>query len=492
MPLPAVKRWQVLLLSSVALLILAVYSVGYYHPDEHFQILEFAGLKLNLTRAEYLPWEYHALMRPSIQPAIVVLVHRAFGLFGYTDPFTITIFLRMLSGALTFAAMWMIYRRYTGDIREPILQKWFLLLSFLLWFALYNGIRFSSETWSGAIFIIGFSYLFSISRKPGPMDYLFTGLLLGLSFIVRYQAVLLIAGFLAWFVIIRRERMANMAWMIAGILVAVIAGIIIDRWFYGEWVLTAWNYFEQNILEDKISGFGLSPWYFYFQDVFIRTIPPFSLVIILSFIVFLIFRPKDLLTWTLLPFILIHFFLGHKETRFFYPLIGFIPVIFIRAIGITSSNWGIRLWENKPFVVFAKISWVVNIALILFSFFNPADSQVNMYSKIYHTYTKPITLYYLDEDPYHKALDIHYYKRADLTIKKAESAEQLNADTSAIFLLAVRNRNGMAGQVGNKRLIISTLPQWVRRFNFNHWVDRTEAWKVYEVTSPKCQVPGVR
>ena len=447
MPLPPVKRWQVLLLSSVALLILAVFSVGYYHPDEHFQILEFAGLKLNLTRAEFLPWEYHSQMRPAIQPAIVVFAHRIFALFGGSDPFAITIFLRIISGALSFTAMWMIYRRYSGDIREPILRKWFLLLSFLLWFALYNGVRFSSETWSGAIFIIGFSWLFCISRKPGTLDFLFTGLLLGLSFIVRYQAVLLIAGFLAWFVIIRRERMTNMAWMLMGILVVVIAGIIADRWFYGEWVLTFWNYFEQNILEDKISGFGLSPWYFYFQDVFIRTIPPFSLVIILSFIVFLIFRPKDLLTWTLLPFILIHFFLGHKETRFFYPLIGFIPVVVIKAIGITSANWGIRLWENKPFVVFARISWVVNIALILFSFFNPADSHVNMYSKIYHTYTKPVTLYYLDEDPYHKALDIHYYKRSGPDDKEGRIRGTAECGYQCGFLLAVRNRNSLAGQV---------------------------------------------
>ena len=151
MKIPEIKRWQVLLLSSACLLILAVFSVGYYHPDEHFQILEFAGLKLNLTRPEYLPWEYHFMMRPAIQPAIVVMIHKLFGLFGSSNPFVITVFLRIMSGALSFAAMWMIYRRYAADIMEAALQKWFLLLSFLLWFALYNGVRFSSETWSGPI-----------------------------------------------------------------------------------------------------------------------------------------------------------------------------------------------------------------------------------------------------------------------------------------------------------------------------------------------------
>ena len=419
MKIPEIKRWQVFLLSSACLLILAVFSVGYYHPDEHFQILEFAGLKLNLTRPEYLPWEYHFMMRPAIQPAIVVMIHKLFGLFGSSNPFAITVFLRIMSGALSFAAMWMIYRRYTADIRETALQKWFLLLSFLLWFSLYNGVRFSSETWSGAIFITGFSYLFCLSRKPRAADYLFTGFLLGLSFIFRYQAVLLIAGFVAWFFIIRRERMVNMAWMIAGMVPAVAAGILADRWFYGEWVLTLWNYFQQNILEDKISGFGVTPWYFYFQDIFIRAVPPFSLVFILSFLLLFIYRPKDILTWTLLPFILSHFLLGHKETRFFYPLIGFIPVVVIKAAEIVKEKWRFATWENRACRILAKAFWAVNIFLILFTFFNPADSQVKIYSKIYHTYHQPITLYYFDEDPYARALDINYYRRSNLTIKKS-------------------------------------------------------------------------
>ncbi|WP_106831233.1 hypothetical protein [Parabacteroides pacaensis] len=37
--------------------LIAIHSSGYYHPDEHFQIIEFAGLKAGWNQAADLPWE---------------------------------------------------------------------------------------------------------------------------------------------------------------------------------------------------------------------------------------------------------------------------------------------------------------------------------------------------------------------------------------------------------------------------------------------------
>ena len=476
-----VKPWQVMLLSVAALLVLAIFSVGYYHPDEHFQILEFAALKLHLTTPDNLPWEYHARMRPAIQPAIVVLTHKMFGLFGITNPFSITIFLRMLSGALAFLGMSMMYRVYSKNISGPVLQKWFLLLSFLLWFVLYNDVRFSSESWSGSFFIIGFSYVYVLSRQPGKVDFLIAGLLLGFSFIIRYQTGFLIAGFLTWFAFIRKEHLGNLTLMASGILIAVVAGILTDHWFYGEWVLTTWNYFQQNILADKVSGFGVNPWYFYFQDIFFRAIPPFSLVFIIAFLLFFIFRPRDLLTWTLLPFILIHCLIGHKETRFFYPLIGFITVVVLKAIEIVRDKWGYHITGNRYFLWFAKFFWIVNISFIVITFFDPADSQVKIYQGIYESYTFPVTLYYITENPYARALDIHYYKRGDLLIQKVDSSGQFNARKNSRFLLAAKSNDKEARKIKNKRLVWSTFPEWVKKLNVNNWVERTTFWNIYEI-----------
>lgn len=460
---------------------IAILSVGYLYPDEHFQILEFAALKLNLTQKENLPWEFHYQMRPSIQPLMVVLTHKFTGFFGTQNPFSITSFLRVLSATVSFLGMWLMYSVYSHEIRNDILQKWFLYLSFLLWFAIYNNVRFSSETWSGSIFIIAYSYFLARQPEKPKLCFLITGLLLGFSFVFRYQAALLIAGLFCWCVFIRKERLVHLLLMSLGITISILIGIIIDRWFYGVWTFTAWNYFQQNILLDKVSGFGVEPWYFYFEDVFIRAIPPFSLVYILSFLILFIFKRKDPLTWIIMPYLLFHFFIGHKETRFLFPLIGFVPIIVIKAIEATSYKLGKDITENAFLHFFAKVFWIFNLIFLLLCAFNPADNQIYLFKKIYTDYPSRTTLYYKEENPYRRALDIGYYKRADLAIKRVASWNQVTNDPSGIKLIVTRKKDPADLFIMNKKLIYSSYPEWIRKFNINNWVDRTNFWYLYEI-----------
>jgi hypothetical protein len=55
------------------ILVAAVRSEGFHHPDEHFQVLEFAGAKLGLTPWSALAWEYRDQMRPWLQAALYTL-----------------------------------------------------------------------------------------------------------------------------------------------------------------------------------------------------------------------------------------------------------------------------------------------------------------------------------------------------------------------------------------------------------------------------------
>jgi phosphatidylinositol glycan class B len=395
--------------------------------------------------------------------------------------------------------MWMMYERYKKEISHKILTKWFLLLSFLLWFALYNAVRFSSETWSGALFIIGFSYLFLLKRIPGKIDYLLTGLIMGFSFLFRYQTGFLIAGYFLWFLVYRlilpkdaaffpgeRTPKKLIVWQLAllglGIFAGIITGVLIDRWFYGSWVFTAWNYFEQNILADKVSGFGIEPWWFYFEDIFLRLIPPFSLVFILCALIVFIFLRNDLLTWTLLPFVLVHFIIGHKETRFLYPLVGFLPVLVIKGMEVMKGKWRENILERKFTRIFARTFWIVNCCFIFVVFFIPADSQVNIYKKIYRQYPEPVTLCYVSKNPYERALEISYYKRNNLSIRKLCSLAGLDSIAEKKYLFAVKGRDEEFDKIKHHRQIYSTYPEWIKIVNINHWQERTQMWYVYEIT----------
>ncbi len=72
------KEKTIYILCIITLVLTSIFSLGYHHFDEHFQILEFAGSKLDLTTPNNLPWEYDYQMRPAIQPAIAVCLYNFF------------------------------------------------------------------------------------------------------------------------------------------------------------------------------------------------------------------------------------------------------------------------------------------------------------------------------------------------------------------------------------------------------------------------------
>lgn len=474
-------RRKVYFLSGLTLVVAAFFSVGYLHPDEHFQIIEFAGLKLHLTEKVNLPWEFHNQMRPVIQPLIVVLVYRFFSLFGTPDPFFVAFILRLLTAGISFLGMWMVYHVYEKKIENNILQKWFLFLSFFLWFLFFTGIRFTSETWSGSVFLIAFAYL--QNKKPQFIwqEYFMTGLLLGLSFLFRYQTGLLILGLGLWLFIIKRETFLRMVILASGIILVFALGLLLDRWFYGEWTVTAWNYFRQNLLLDKVSGFGIQPWYFYVTSTFWEGIPPFSLVYIATVLLFFIFRRKDILTWTLFPFLLIHFMIGHKEMRFIFPILGFLPIIIIQTIDLVRQKWMPGLLGSKAVKYTVKIFWWANLIMLLIIIVTPVDNENRLFQTIYRDYPGPTTLYFIKEDPYRRALDIHFYKRKNLRIERVDSIAQVKILPGRTSLIVTRTNPNIEGLKMNRKLIYRSLPDWFNHFNFNHWIERTHFWYVYKL-----------
>ena len=89
-----------------------------------------------------------------------------------------------------------------------------------------------------------------------------------MSFLFRYQAAFLILGFSLWLLFINKESFTKITSITLGFIFIVLSGVLIDKWFYGEWTLTTWNYFTQNILEGKASSFGIEPWWWYITNSF--------------------------------------------------------------------------------------------------------------------------------------------------------------------------------------------------------------------------------
>ena len=479
---------KVYILGALIFIITAWFSVGYNQFDEHFQILEFAGLKLGLTSQANLPWEYECMMRPAFQPGIVCIIYKTVSLVGITNPFCISFIVRLFSASLTFLGIHMMIRLFTPVIKNPKLLYAFLLLSFLLWFVPYNSARFSSDTTAGVIFLIGSAW-FLLRHKLKPSDYFLTGILLGISFLTKYQMALMILGFAAWLVTIHKAGVRNFLLFGTGIILAAALGVLIDRWFYGEWVLTSFNYFRQNILLGKASGFGISPWYYYFEQVFINAIPPLSLVYILAVLMYLWYYPKDALTWAIVPFLVVHFLIPHKEIRFLFPVIGFLPVMIIRSADGFLQKKGYKLLKHSATKISVKLFWYLNILMVIILAFRPADAQISLYQKLWNDYESPAKLYFTGDNPYHRAaVDVNFYKRKSLVIVRVDSLQMIIPSHDTVGLFLTDNPDLQADEQFTPVLIYSSLPQWVLRFNFNHWVDRTYFWQINELkTTPKQQ-----
>ena len=68
---------QILFAGCLLTLLYALFSQGVYHSDEHYQILEYAHMKLfGSPTVEHLAWEYPLQMRSGVQPFVAWCVRR--------------------------------------------------------------------------------------------------------------------------------------------------------------------------------------------------------------------------------------------------------------------------------------------------------------------------------------------------------------------------------------------------------------------------------
>ena len=488
--MPGTAR-QAAWLGAVALLCTAVCSLGVHHADEHFQILEFAGWKLGITPEADLPWEYAERMRPALQPAMVVILHHALSIFGEPDPFTVTMLMRMLTAALTFIAAVLLLRGQLRDNPAMREERWlglYLFLAFFLWFAVYGGVRFSSEGFSAALFAIGFARIAHPGDGESPRAALLSGILIGLAVVARMQVVLMAAGLVAWCLFINRMRWPSLLAFLAGGLISVGAGALIDRWFYGEWVLTAWNYIDLNVLQEKASEFGTHPWWHYFTEIFNRAVPPFSLLFLVPPLAQFALRRRDALTWAVLPFLVGHMLVSHKEYRFLFPVLPLLPALVVSGMDAMSGRGWFNQMSDRSFRLLRGAFLVVHVPLLLVVLFKPAQDSAGFYRALHRVAQPGDLLVHQEADPFRKGTPIWYTRPGGLHIASAEDLTEW--PKSGRVLYASSKPHGAPPEPQRATLLYSSLPSWLLRINIGGWADRTAVWRLWELQRPHFRTPG--
>lgn len=365
----SLQRWC-LLLAAVVFTIAALFGVGYHAEDEQRHVIEFAeGLRGNIPEEE-LAIEYHMRIRSMVQPVLCAGVFAGCAAIGVTDPFDVTLLLRLITAAL---ALWVIHGfvRSTALLLAPELHRPFILLSYFLWFVPVLNIRFTGEAWSGLLFLRGLSLL---TGDRTSRELLFAGLWFGAAILFRPAAAMLPFGALLWLLAVQRVGWRDVFGLLSTGVLMLLLGVAIDSMAYGEPVFTFWNYARAGIGGEEAWRFTTLPWYHYILFILKYAVPLIGIVLLASFAVLVILRPKHPLVWIIAPFLIAHSILPVKELRFLFPLAPLMPWLVISAFAALRERLPGLMRRRVLLVIIISPLVLINAIALAVSIATPAGN----------------------------------------------------------------------------------------------------------------------
>jgi len=472
--------------------IAAWFSVGHYHDDEYYQILDFAAYKLGFQMQNSLMWEHESAVRSGLQPFIAFIVAKLSMFANVTSPFIWAFYLRLLTLIVSFLALFAFFKVIKEENSVDRYFPWVLFFLLFSWIQIFVNIRFSSEGWSSSLFLLSYAIYFS-NQSSYVKKYFFVGLFLGLAFLFRFQTGFLILGLGLWIIFHRKETIREYIILSLGFMCAILLGLIVDYWFYEKFTISFLNYFSWHIIDGSIDHI-VEPWWFYIYYSMVQLVPPITFLVPFTILIFWFLFPRHPITWITIPFILFHHYFGHKEMRYLFPILPFIPIIFSMAI-IKLINYFEFLKKNmfENFLKFLLcISFLLNIPLVFLTMSLPASKEVALWQNCFseHMPDNSILLVY---DPDNSGsstgeLELDFYNQRNIPIlsvkDETEISKKLIEFPDRKLFYASRKKGRASMLVINEiksELVCQALPDWLLKININNWTSRASIWQIWGI-----------
>ncbi len=485
-------RWM--LISLLLHIAGAMGSAGFYHADEHFQILEFVNFKLGRSVAQELPLEFGHQLRPWLVPALFLGFTKGLISLGIENPFLWSCFLRLFSAGVGWLSTLGLTLCTYLWIPQANWRRRAVIASVLLWYFPGFHARPSSENLGGAFFFIGTSILTLTLSSQNKTRAAFekwalflVGIFFGLAFESRFQVGFFILGALLWLLCIARVSIKGFLWITLGMLIPLTLGTLADYWGYGRWVFTPWNYLNYNIIQNHVADMDASPWWDYFRRAITESWPILGILLLCSFIFAWIRNPKHILTWSCGAFFLIHEIIGHKELRFLFPL--------LHAGGILLC-FAIMPWKSALFKINDLLKNVLKPVLISLFVMNgfalscfiwiPAWMPIRFYSQLYEFSQNGLQIYLKDESLFNFGGAIMNFYRPPklkvLTIKEYSDFSKVLENGSEPHWLFY-SRFKLPDDAENLRPYcspeFSTLPRWIEKTPIRNRLQQVTNWTLF-------------
>lgn len=465
------KYERIIFLSAlVVYLVTAWFNKGFW-PDEHYSVIEFAAYKMGMITPDEMDWVFTLKIKSAFQPYIALYVIRALQAISIEDPYIQVFVLRLLTALLAVFSI----RFFTTACKEMVRPEFhmaYLLLSYFIWFLPLVNVRFMSETWASLLLLNALTVL--IKNDFRNQQYLLVGALLGLSWLCRYQNAFFALGLFLWLIFIRKKKLQDLAKILVSGIVVLLIGIFLDIRLYGEFVLTAWNYFYVNLVEDVASNYGTEAWWNYFYSIFRFGFFPISIPIIISFLWLIFKKPRNIFIWTILPLFIVHSIIPHKELRYVFPMVNLVPIILILAY--QELNWDPGKWRKPGRIALQTLTWIlitINCIGVVTVSLKPANTVTNLTHHIRKHYGDEAIRLISDDDSnpyYQRGLKASFYMEKDQQDIILGSLEELS-DTLLLpdrvnFLVLKREdatsdpaRKFLAGHDAIK--VVQSIPEWM-------------------------------
>ena len=302
---------------------LALHDAGTYWPDEIFNGIE-VGHRLAFGYG-VLPWEYILGARTWVFPGILAALLRGLAAVGITDPAQYVPAVKLVFTLIAGATAWLAYllaRRLGADRLSAAAGA----AAFALFVpAIYFAPRTLSETASALPVMAGFT----LALPPGASrrQRVIGAAILGSTLALRLPNGMFCVSLLGVYVMRRQWRaLAEAATVIGAAFVAI--GVF-------DWV-TWGSPFHSSVeymtftLKGGAAQWGVSPPGYYLATLFSSGGLVFVALAVLALVAM---RWRPYLAMLILPYILVHSLIAHKELRFIYP---WMPLLAVgAAMGLT-------------------------------------------------------------------------------------------------------------------------------------------------------------
>ncbi|MEY4706620.1 MAG: hypothetical protein RJB58_343 [Pseudomonadota bacterium] len=431
--LTRILRRSLLILAGVTI-VTAWFSNTFYFPDEHYQILEFMSLKLGITPASELPWEFEARIRPWLQPLLYFLIARPLMALGLTDMFAIVFVLRLVTGLFSVFALAIFARAVMETLKDEAEKRAFALYLPFFGFLPYLFVRTASETLSAGFAAIAVAL---VMRASSSRLLAVAGLMCGLAFEARYQTAVLGLGIFTWLALIARVGTRELAAFIGGGLIALVLGALANRWGYGAWVFPPWDYFQVNIVQGVAAkNFGSEPVFAYLYLLPAQIFFAITLVLMAAMLALWLRNPRHVLTWASLPFVLLHVMVAHKEARFLFPLVILATAFPVLGFSPHLPRWRkafVRVWGWRNSLTAKAMTGLSLLAMLYFALY-PFGVRPHM-PMAQHLYRHPPGVVYSIGELFQS---YPIYRPAGFRAEPLQSQIQLNAmlDEGPVYLMS--------------------------------------------------------